>query len=123
MKKVKNISVIFLLVLFMCGILYIGYNSLTLISNNVKSKNYSKAYGFEIIKNTYVYNVGVDRYECKINTFKVGKVDTETTIKYDRNNHEKCIVVQKDHKFLNIGTIVTFIIGIGLLILLKKGKK
>ena len=41
-------------------------------------------------------------YGIKLDANGDGKVDTETTIKYDRNNHEKCIVVQKDHKFLNI---------------------
>jgi hypothetical protein len=84
---------------------------------------YEKAYGFYIEDNTYHYSVGVDSYECKVNTFKLGKNFDNVTVKYNPKKHDECVVEIRDKHNLTGATIVTFLLGIANMFLLKRFKK
>ena len=116
MKKWNDIITKCLIVIFTICLLYVFTNSTIIIVNNIKSKDYLKAYSLKVGDKTYSYSIGVEKNECKINTFLIGPENDETTVKYSKGNHKKCVVMQKSHKYLNIMTIITFVLGIGLII-------
>ena len=125
MKKVniKKISIIVLTIVFVCGMLFVVINSSILISNNIKSNNYMKAFGFYYGDNTYKYFVGADSYDCKVNSFKVGKLKENVTVKYNPKKHEECVVVLTDKHNLTGATIVSFLLGLALIVLMIENKK
>ena len=125
MKKVniKKISIIVLTIVFVFGMLFVVINSSILISNNIKSNNYMKAFGFYYGDNAYYYSVDADNYKCKVNSFKVGTLRDTATVKYNPKKHEECVVVLTDKHNLTGATIVSFLLGLALIVLMIENKK
>lgn len=124
MKTFKKIARIIMTIVFVIGIVIVIKNYSVMISNNIKSKSYNSVVGIYAGNESYSYFVDDEkRYECKVNIYKKDRYPDMATVKYNQNNPEECTVPMKSSLTITGWVVITFILGIALIVLKMSDRK